>query len=82
MEAITRLSQQDYEKLSIEYETNPPELSGKSGFLTATREKTLVTELLPPDYARIVLMKAKVMSLSPAEVIQYSIKKQLAESAG
>jgi hypothetical protein len=79
METNSRLSQQEYEKLSIEYEMTPPSLSGKSGFLTAVREKTLVSELLPPDYARIVLMKAKAMSLSPAEVIQYSIKKQLAE---
>jgi hypothetical protein len=77
---MDRLSQQEYEKLSLEYETNPPRLSGKPGFLTATREKTLISELLPPDYARIVLMKAKAMSLSPAEVIQYSIKKQLAEN--
>jgi len=80
METNSRLSQQEYEKLSSEYEAAPPELSGKSGFLTALREKTLIAELLPPDYARIVLMKAKAMSLSPAEVIQYSIKKQLAEN--
>ena len=70
----------NYEKLSLEYEANPPELSGKPGFLSTMREQTLVTELLSPDYARIVLMKARAMSLSPAEVIQYSIKKQLAEN--
>ena len=80
METNSRLSQQEYEKLSNEYEIVPPELSGKSGFLTAVREKTLISELLPPDYVRIVLMKAKAMSLSPVEVIQYSIKKQLAEN--
>ena len=73
-----RLSDAEYEKLSLEYEATPPELSGKAGFLTSVRERTLVTELLHPDYARIVLMKAKAMSLSPAEVIQYSIKEQLA----
>jgi len=73
-----RLSDAEYEKLSLEYEAVPPELSGKAGFLTSVRERTLVTELLHPDYARIVLMKAKAMSLSPAEVIQYSIKEQLA----
>ncbi|MCL2357991.1 MAG: hypothetical protein FWC70_12705 [Defluviitaleaceae bacterium] len=81
MKANSRLSQQEYEKLSNEYEISPPELSGKSGFLTTAREKMLIAELLPPDCARIVLMSAKVMSLSPAEVIQYSIKKQLAENA-
>jgi hypothetical protein len=80
MKPNNRLSQQEYENLSREYEATPPRLSGKSGHLTALREKNLITELLPPDYARIVLMKAKVMSLSPAEVIQYSIKKQLTEN--
>ena len=80
MNANCRLSDSDYEKLSLEYEKNPPELSGKPGFLTIMREKTLITELLPHDYARIVLMKAEAMSLSPAEVIQYSIKSQLVEN--
>ena len=81
MKTNCRLSDSDYEKLSLEYEKNPPELSGKPGFLTVMREKTLITELLSPDYARIVLMNAEVMSLSPAEVIQYSIKKQLIEKS-
>jgi len=81
MKTNCRLSDSDYEKLSLEYEKNPPELSGKPGFLTIMREKTLITELLSPDYARIVLMNAEVMSLSPAEVIQYSIKKQLIEKS-
>jgi hypothetical protein len=80
MESNNRLSQQEYEKLSLEYETNPPKLSGKPGFLTTMREKTLISELLPPDCARIVLTKAKAMSLSPAEVIQYSIKKHLTKT--
>jgi hypothetical protein len=79
MKINSRLSDSDYEKLSLEYEMNPPELSGKPGFLTIMREKTLITELLSPDYARIVLMKAEAMSLSPAEVIQFSIKNQLVE---
>ena len=70
MKSNYRLLDNDYEKLSLEYEMNPPKLSGKPGFLSALREKTLVMQLLPPDYARIVLMKAKAMSLSPAEVIQ------------
>jgi len=79
MEADKKLSQQEYEKLSIEYETTPPELSGKAGFLTVLREKALIAELLPPDCARIVFMKAKAMSISPAEVILHSIKSQLAD---
>ncbi|MCL2015541.1 MAG: hypothetical protein FWG68_04765 [Defluviitaleaceae bacterium] len=78
MNANSRLSNETYEKLSLAYEQNPPKLSGKPGFLTAIREKTLVAELLSPDYARIVNMKAKAMSLSPSEVIQYAIKEQLA----
>ena len=81
MNATSRLSDKEYEKLSLEHEQNPPELSGKPGFLTTMRERTLVEELLPPDYARIVNMKAKAMSLSPSEVIQYAIKEQLVEKA-
>ena len=80
MEVCDRLSDKEYEELSLEYEQNPPQLSGKPGFLTIMRQQTLVTELLPPDYARIVNMKAKAMSLSPSEVIQYAIKEQLEES--
>jgi len=79
MKANGRLSDKEYEALSLEYEQNPPELSGKPGFFTIMRERALVSELLPPDYARIVNMKAEAMSLSPSEVIQYAIKEQLAE---
>jgi hypothetical protein len=50
---IGRLSDKEYEALSLEYEQNPPELSGKPGFLTNMRERTHVTGLLSPDYARI-----------------------------
>ena len=75
-----RLSNEEYEKLSLEYEQNPPELSGKPGFLTTMRERILVAELLPPEYARIVNTKAKAMSLSPSQVIQYAIKEQLIEN--
>ena len=81
MNANGRLSDKEYEELSLEYEQNPPKLSGKPGFLTTMRERTLVSELLPPDYARIVNMKAKAMSLSPSEVIQYAIKEQLVDNA-
>ena len=80
MNANSRLSNKEYEKLSLEYEQNPPKLSGKPGFFTTMRERTLVSELLPHNYARIVNMKAKAMSLSPSEVIQYAIKEQLAEN--
>ena len=81
MDTSVRLSDKEYEELSLEYEQNPPVLSGKPGFLTFLREKTLVTELLSPDYARIVNMKAKAMSLSPSEVIQYAIREQLVANA-
>jgi len=81
MNSNDRLSNKEYEELSLAYEQNPPELSGKPGFFTTMRERTLVAELLPPDYARIVNMKAKAMSLSPSEVIQYAIKEQLVENA-
>ena len=80
MKKTTRLSDEEYEALSLEYEQNPPKLSGTPGFLTVIRERLLVTELLPPDYARIVTTKAKAMSLSPSEVIQNAIKAQLIEN--
>ena len=76
MKKTTRLSYEKYEALSLEFEQNPPKLSGALGFLTIMQEQSLVTELLPPDYARIVTTKAKAMSLSPSEVIQYTIKAQ------
>ena len=81
MNSNGRLSDKEYEELSLDYEQNPPELSGKPGFFTTMRERALVSELLPPDYARIVNMKAKAMSLSPSEVIQHAIKEQLVENA-
>jgi len=81
MKENLRLSDKEYEALSLEYENKPPELSGNPGFLTNMREQALVVELLSPDYARIVNMKAKALSLSPSEVIQYALKAQLVENA-
>lgn len=80
MSAKNRLTDAEYEKLSIKYELNPPKLSGKPGFITALREKFLVNELLPPEYARIVNTKAQVMSLSPSEVLQDLIREKMAEN--
>jgi len=79
MKENPRLSDKEYENLSLEYEQNPPKLSGKPGFLSHMREAKLVSELLSPDYARIINMKSKAMLLSPAEVIRHAIKKQLLE---
>ena len=59
MKMNSRLSDKEYDELSLEYEQNPPKLSGKPGFITNMREKILVTELLPPDYARIVNYESK-----------------------
>ena len=80
MDKISRLSDTEYENLSLEYEQNPPRLSGNPGFLSHMRETKLVNELLSPDYARIVNMKSKAMRLSPADVIRYAIKMQLLEN--
>ena len=80
MKLTARLSNSEYEALSLEYEMNPPELSGKPGFITNMREQMLVEKLLPPDYARMVISKAHTMELSPSEVIKYAIKAQLIES--
>ena len=77
MKSTTRLTNEEYEALSLEYEENPPKLSGSPGFITNMREQLLVTELLSPDYARIVKTKARAMSLSPSEIIQNAIKAQL-----
>ena len=81
MNSNTRLSDNEYEELSLEFEKHPPALSGNHGFLSNMREQILVTELLSPDYARIVNVKAKALSLSPSEVIQYALKAQLVENA-
>ena len=81
MSANLRLTDKEYEELSLEYEKNPPELSGNPGFLTNMREQILVAELLSPDYARIVNMKAKALSLSPSDIIQYALKAQLVDNA-
>jgi len=80
MDKNGRLSDFEYENLSIEYGQNPPKLSGKIGFLSHMREAKLVNELLSSDYARIVNMKSKAMQLSPADVIRYAIKMQLLEN--
>jgi len=77
MKVNMRLSDKEYEQLSLEYGKKPPELSGNTGFLTSMRQKALVKELLSPDYARIVNMKADALSLSPSEVIQFALKEQL-----
>ena len=74
------LTNEEYEKLSDSYITNPPKLSGNPGFITKIREQSLVSELLPPDYARIVKARAEAMSISPAEVIKIALKAQLVES--
>ena len=81
MKTSGRLSEKEYENLSLEYEKNPPQLSGKPGFLSHMREAKLVNELMTPEYARVINVKAKAMLLSPAEVIRYAIKKQLIENA-
>ena len=80
MRTTARLSNSEYEALSLEYELNPPELSGIPGLITNLREQMLVAKLLPPDYARLVNTKANIMSLSPSEIIQRAIKAQLVES--
>jgi len=81
MNESIRLTDNEYEALSLEYSKKPPELSGNPGFLTNLRQQALVVALLSPDYARIVNIKAKALSLSPSEVIQYALKEQLVENA-
>lgn len=78
MKQSNRLTDEEDEKLSLEYELNPPALSGNPGFLTKLRERALVSELLSPTFARIVNIQAEALSLSPSEVIQYALESQLA----
>jgi len=80
MNTNNRLTDAEYADLCIEYELNSPKLSGKSGFITTLKEKSLVKELLSPEYARIVNAKAHVMSLSPSEIIQELIKEKMVEN--
>jgi hypothetical protein len=81
MDTNNRLLDHEYEELSVLYEKEPPKLSGKPGFFTAMRERELIVRLLSPDYVRIVNMKARVMSMSPSEVIQYCIKEHMVGNA-
>ena len=41
MNTTTRLSDEEYEALSLEYEQKPPELSSTPGFLTICANNTL-----------------------------------------
>ena len=77
MKITSRLTNDEYAALSTEYSLVPPELSGKPGFLTIKREQSLIAELLPPDYARIITTKAKAMSMLPSEIIKQAIKAHL-----
>ena len=76
---MARLTNEEYEALSIEAEEIPPELSGKPGYVSQLREKALVGELLSSEYARIVCAKANAMAVSPAEVFQQALKQQFAD---
>ena len=77
MKTSDRLTDIEYEKLSLEYEQNPPELSGNSGFLSEMRERALIAELLSPEYVRIVNAAAQARSMSPGEVIRYCIREHV-----
>jgi hypothetical protein len=77
---MTKLTEQELEKLSDEYAKNPPPLSGGPGYFSRKKEQALVSELLGPDYARMVNTKAKALSVSPSEVIRSAIKEQFANA--
>ena len=75
------LTNEEYEKLSDSYVENPPELSGKPGFITIMRERALVDKLLSAKYARIIKVQAEQMSVSPSDIIETAIQNQLNSSA-
>jgi hypothetical protein len=76
---MNRLTDKEYEILADEYSVNPPELSGRIGFVSQLKQQALVKELLDSNYARIVNEKASAMSVSPSEIIQSAIIQQLLE---
>jgi len=75
MEKMTR---EQLEILAEEYAKTPPPLSGQPGYFTRKKEQALVTELLGPDYARVVNTKAKALAVTPSDVIRSAIKEQFA----
>jgi hypothetical protein len=77
---MTKLTEQQLEALAEEYAKSPPPLSGKPGYFSQKREQALVSELLGPDYARVINTKAKALSISPSEVIRVAIKEQLSNA--
>jgi hypothetical protein len=76
---MTKLTEQELEKLAEDYAENAPALSGKPGYFSRKKEQTLVTELLGSEYARVINTKAKAMSTSPSEIIRSAIKEQFAD---
>lgn len=77
---MTKLTEQQLETLADEYAKNPPPITGKPGYFTRKKEQALVSELLGPEYARVVNTKAKALSVSPSEVIRSAIKDQIANA--
>jgi len=75
------LTDVEYEQLSDNYVVNPPKLSGKPGFITIMRERILVDKLLSSKYARIIKFQAELMSVSPSEIIENAIQRQLNNNA-
>jgi len=75
---MEKLSRKQLEILADEYAKTPPPLSGQPGYFTRKKEQALVSELLGPEYARVVNTKAKALSISPSDVIRAAIKEQFA----
>ena len=75
------LTNEEYEKLSDGYVTVPPKLSGKPGYITIMRERALIDKLLSAKYARIIKVQAEQMSVSPADIIEAAIQRQLNSDA-
>jgi hypothetical protein len=75
-----RATDEEYAALAARYEVQPPELSGKSGYLTSLREEALINELLEPEYARLVNAQAAALKVSQSSIIQQALKSLLAAS--
>ena len=70
----TVLSEEAYEALSDDHVANPPTLSGKPGFITTTRQKALLKELVSSECANLICIQAEQESVCPSEIIENAIK--------
>ena len=75
------LSEEEYEALSDDHVVNQPTLSGKPGFITTLKQKTLLKELVSLECANLISIQAEQESVCPSEIIENAIKFKLLHTA-